>query len=126
MNYGKINNAESSMPFNHFTLRRIYLQLAIMAAVFLVVLLTPAAAGRGHHAAAGACRGEERKRIARDIHDELGQMLTALRMKFGQDNPALLSEVQNFMGRVDATIQVVRNVAAKLRPEHRGRRHLSG
>jgi PAS domain S-box-containing protein len=68
-------------------------------------------------------REEERKRIARDIHDELGQMLTALRMdvsllrmKFGQDNPALLAEVQNVMGRVDATIQVVRNVAAKLRP----------
>lgn len=68
-------------------------------------------------------REEERKRIARDIHDELGQMLTALRMdvsllrmKFGQDNPALLSEVQSVMGRVDATIQVVRNVAAKLRP----------
>ena len=29
------------MPFNHFTLRRIYLQLAIMAVVFLVVLLMP-------------------------------------------------------------------------------------
>lgn len=68
-------------------------------------------------------REEERKRIARDIHDELGQMLTALRMdvsllrmKFGQDNPQLLGQVQNIMERVDATIQVVRNVAAKLRP----------
>lgn len=68
-------------------------------------------------------REEERKRIARDIHDELGQMLTALRMdvsllrmKFGEANPALLGELQGVMGRVDATIQVVRNVAAKLRP----------
>lgn len=68
-------------------------------------------------------REDERKRIARDIHDELGQMLTALRMevsllrmKFGQDNPQLMGQVQNIMGHVDATIQVVRNVAAKLRP----------
>ncbi|WP_212784970.1 MASE3 domain-containing protein [Ferrigenium kumadai] len=68
-------------------------------------------------------REDERKRIARDIHDELGQMLTALRMEvsllrmtFGQDNPQLMGQVQNIMGHVDATIQVVRNVAAKLRP----------
>jgi PAS domain S-box-containing protein len=68
-------------------------------------------------------REEERKRVARDIHDELGQLLTALRMdvsllriRFGQDNPQLAGQVQNIMERVDATIQVVRNVAAKLRP----------
>lgn len=68
-------------------------------------------------------REEERKRIARDIHDELGQMLTALRMEVsllrltaGPDNPQLLAQVQNIMGHVDATIHVVRNVAAKLRP----------
>lgn len=68
-------------------------------------------------------REEERKRVARDIHDELGQLLTALRMdvsllriRFGQDNPQLAGQVQNIMERVDSTIQVVRNVAAKLRP----------
>ncbi len=68
-------------------------------------------------------REEERKRVARDIHDELGQLLTALRMdvsllriRFGQDNPELAGQVQNIMERVDSTIQVVRNVAAKLRP----------
>ena len=68
-------------------------------------------------------REEERKRIARDLHDELGQILTALRMdvsllriRFGKDNPELTEQVRNILWRVDSTIQVVRNVAAKLRP----------
>ena len=68
-------------------------------------------------------REEERKHIAREIHDELGQILTALRMdvsmlrlKFAQDNPALQGDVQRVVRTVDKTIQVVRNVAAKLRP----------
>jgi signal transduction histidine kinase len=68
-------------------------------------------------------REDERKRIARDLHDELGQILTALRMdiallrvKFGIDNPDLVDQVKNILGQVDSTIQVVRDVAAKLRP----------
>jgi PAS domain S-box-containing protein len=68
-------------------------------------------------------REDERKRIARDLHDELGQILTALRMdvsmlriRFGQDNPQLAEQVKDILGSVDSTIQVVRNVASKLRP----------
>lgn len=68
-------------------------------------------------------REEERKHIAREIHDELGQQLSALRMgisllrlQFGADQPLLVERVQVLMIRVDEIIQVVRNVASSLRP----------
>jgi PAS domain S-box-containing protein len=68
-------------------------------------------------------REEERKHIAREIHDELGQILTALRMdvsmlrlKYAKTMPALLDDVQALVCTVDKTIQVVRDVVAELRP----------
>jgi PAS domain S-box-containing protein len=68
-------------------------------------------------------REEERKHIAREIHDELGQFLTALRMdvsmlrlKFAKDTPALADDVLAVVRTVDKTIQVVRDVATRLRP----------
>lgn len=70
-----------------------------------------------------AAREEERKHIAREIHDELGQLLTALRMnvsllrlQFGRNRTNLLQHVQGTMELVDQTIQVVRGVASSLRP----------
>lgn len=68
-------------------------------------------------------REEERKHIAREIHDELGQHLTSLRMgismlriQFGKNDPQLHERVLHLMGLADKTIQVVRNVATRLRP----------
>ena len=73
-----------------------------------------------HH---DSVREGERAHIAREIHDELGQALTALKMdlslltlKFGEATPQIREQVQELKGRVDAIIQVVRDVATALRP----------
>lgn len=65
---------------------------------------------------------DERKRIALKVHDELGQMLSALRMqisllriKFADNNQQLLEHIYGTMELLDNTIQVTRNVAASLR-----------
>jgi len=65
---------------------------------------------------------EERKHIAREVHDELGQLLTALKMdisllrlRFGQD-PALLEKLESMRALAERTIHVVRHVANNLRP----------
>jgi signal transduction histidine kinase len=65
----------------------------------------------------------ERRHIARDVHDELGQVLTALRMdmsllhmRFGSLDPALPGKVDAMKVLVDRAIQGVRNVATSLRP----------
>jgi signal transduction histidine kinase len=75
-------------------------------------------------AAANAMAFEaERKHIARDVHDELGQVLTALRMdmsllnmQFGALDPALSGKVDGMKALVDRAMQGVRNVATSLRP----------
>jgi PAS domain S-box-containing protein len=68
-------------------------------------------------------REEERKRLTREIHDELGQYLSALRLgisviglQFGEDNPALKDKIHGMIKLVDAMIKVVRNVVSALRP----------
>jgi len=66
---------------------------------------------------------DERKHIAREVHDELGQVLTALRMdvsllglRFGSLDPAVNDKVVDMKGLVDRAILGVRNVAVNLRP----------
>ncbi len=70
-----------------------------------------------------AMREYERKSIAREVHDELGQVLTALRMdltfidlRHGEQLTELRSQLHGMRALVDRAIQGVRNVAANLRP----------
>ncbi len=69
-------------------------------------------------------REDEKTRIAREVHDELGQMLTGLKMELSclendlKQNPDCLSEkVESMEGLIDTTINSVRRIATELRPQ---------
>ena len=65
---------------------------------------------------------EERARIAREIHDDLGQQLSGLKMslsslkKFGGTNDELAVTVNSMLGDVDQSIKSLRFIANELRP----------
>lgn len=66
---------------------------------------------------------EERKRIAREIHDDLGQNLLALRIeadilqaRTGERHPRLHTRVRATVEQIDATIKSVRQIINDLRP----------
>jgi signal transduction histidine kinase len=68
-------------------------------------------------------REGERAHIAREIHDEMGQALTALKMDLsvvglesGKKAPRVAEQIRDLKQRVDGLIQTVRNVATALRP----------
>jgi len=68
-------------------------------------------------------REEERKRVARDIHDQLGQALTAIKIDLsslvrelpaGEKQPA--KRTASILQLVDESIQSVRRISTELRP----------
>jgi PAS domain S-box-containing protein len=69
-----------------------------------------------------AFREEERKRIAMEIHDELGQLLTALKMDVSllkmwlAHDPEAAKKTDDMRELVETTIWMVRNVVSHLRP----------
>jgi PAS domain S-box-containing protein len=65
---------------------------------------------------------DERRRLSLELHDELGQLLTGIRMANSAlqlvhgDDPFLLQQAQRITKLVDKSIGVVRQVATNLRP----------
>ncbi len=69
-------------------------------------------------------RERERTEIAREIHDELGQAMTALKMdvhwigqRIGDAQPALGDRTAAMSKMIDATVQAVRRISSELRPK---------
>jgi PAS domain S-box-containing protein len=72
-------------------------------------------------------REEERTRMAREIHDELGQTLTGIKMDLSWlrrrcrepldlGQPELESRIESMMRLMDSTLDMVRRLATELRP----------
>jgi PAS domain S-box-containing protein len=68
-------------------------------------------------------REEERASVAREIHDDLGQSLTALKMDMAwlKNNPEMseeekLNKINTMLSLTDSTIQTVKRIATQLRP----------
>jgi signal transduction histidine kinase len=66
---------------------------------------------------------DERKRIAREIHDELGQNLLALRIdvsmlhtRTGATHPILHRKVHSVLDHIDTTMKAMRSIINNLRP----------
>jgi signal transduction histidine kinase len=80
-------------------------------------------------------REEERTRIARELHDELGQLLTGIKLDFGATIRRLrelktpgdvVDKLQSAIGQVDIGIAMVRRIASDLRPAALDHRDLGG
>jgi signal transduction histidine kinase len=72
-------------------------------------------------------REEERARLARELHDELGQVLTSLKLEFmwlvdelGKIEPKpgnqFVNKLQSLVGLIEVSIQSVRHISGDLRP----------
>lgn len=78
---------------------------------------------REQHRRMQIAREEERRRIAREVHDELGQSLTALkidlawlRSKAGGHNERIAEKVDSMDHRVAETLSAVQRISSELRP----------
>ena len=66
-------------------------------------------------------REEERREISREVHDELGQSLTGIKMDISwlegeEGNELRQKKIESIQSTIDRTIDTVRRIARKLRP----------
>jgi signal transduction histidine kinase len=67
-------------------------------------------------------REQERTSISREIHDELGQVLTALKMDIFwlgnkyKDHEPVLEKTKSMIKLIDSTIKTVKRISSELRP----------
>lgn len=104
--------------------------LRFQAAEYLVVFLTDVTERRRYHeqlrelsAHLESVREEEKARIAREVHDELGQMLTVLKLEtsmcelaYADLDPGLRERLDSMKRLISQLFQLVRDVATALRP----------
>jgi PAS domain S-box-containing protein len=74
-------------------------------------------------AQASVIREQEKSRVARELHDELAQSLTALKMdaiwtrdNLGDANPGARAKLDEMLAMLDASVAATRRIAADLRP----------
>jgi signal transduction histidine kinase len=70
-----------------------------------------------------SAREKERTRVAREIHDELGQALTALKMelhwciqRLPQSDSLLIERAESISELLDTTVRLVHRISSELRP----------
>ena len=68
-------------------------------------------------------REEERTKVAREIHDELGQALTALKMdlsllrkKISEGDKSITDKIESMYKLIDSTVHAVKKISTELRP----------
>ena len=80
-------------------------------------------------------REEERQRLARELHDELGQLLTGIKLDFAATTRRLrelqtpgdvVDRIQSAVGQIDISIAMIRRIASDLRPAALDHRDLGG
>jgi signal transduction histidine kinase len=80
-------------------------------------------------------REEERRRIARELHDELGQLLTGIKLDFSASARRfselripgdVTDKLQSAIGQIEIAIAMVRRIASDLRPAALDHRDLGG